>query len=248
MSNENTDLSIVIPCFNESKNVTVVLNCLKDYVDQSEYSLEIIVIDGGSTDNTQEELKKIYQNLPQKNFKLILKDSPGGYGGDIMYALSQAGGEVLAWTHADLQTDPLDVIKAYEHCRPYWELGESIFLKGQRKNRRFLEFFFTFGMQIVAWWFLKVYLSDINAQPKMFSREFYNKHLRQGHPLDFSLDLYALFQAKKQRYSIITIPVYFKKRVHGEAKGGGGEWKMRLKLIRRTFKYIVELKKSLADE
>ena len=38
-----------------------------------------------------------------------------------------------------------------------------------------MESFFTFGMQIMVWLALKKYLSDINAQPKLFSREFYEK-------------------------------------------------------------------------
>ena len=60
-------------------------------------------------------------------------------------------------------------------------------------------------------------------------------------PHDFSLDLFLLYQAKKYGYGIKEIPVYFKKRLHGEAKGGGS-WQTRSLLIKRTLRYIIKFK------
>ena len=235
-------LSIVVPCFNEAQNIIKVLTKFDDLL-KDKSNIEVIIVDGCSTDETPEELKKIFEHLDPQKFKLILKESRGGYGHDIMHALSQASGNVLSWTHADLQTDPYDVIRAFELYLNTKE--DRIFIKGNRKNRRFMEAFFTFGMQIVVWFVLRKYLSDINAQPKMFSREFYDKHLKEDYPLDFSLDLYAMYQAQVNGYKIKMLPVEFRKRLHGEAKGGGGSWKSRIQLIKRTFKYIFKLKAQL---
>ncbi len=237
-------LSIVIPCFNESKNISVVLKKL-DEILKNRFDVEVIIIDGASTDKTPETLKKTFQKLNSKKFKLILMKKRNGYGHDIMHGLSQAQGDVLAWTHADMQTDPLDVIKSFEIYLGKTGKGEKIFVKGNRKNRRFTEFFFTFGMQIMVWIILGKYLSDINAQPKLFSREFHDKYLKKGYPADFSIDLHAFYQAKTKGYKIKTLPVYFSKRLHGEAKGGGGSWKTRIQLIKRTFIYIIKLKRNL---
>ena len=48
-------------------------------------------------------------------------------------------------------------------------------------------------MQYYASLILGVALNDINAQPKLFSREFYNNYILGQAPHDFSLDLYALY-------------------------------------------------------
>ena len=63
-------------------------------------------------------------------------------------------------------------------------------------------------------------------------------------PLDFSLDLYLLFKAHVNNYRILEYEVNFGKRLYGESKGGG-TLIGKLKLIKRTFKYIVKLKKEL---
>lgn len=235
-------LSVVVPCFNEAKNVQILLDQLETVVKDFEHKLEVIVVDGASTDETPFELKKKFNHLPADSFKLILKTERGGYGKDIMEGLSHCTGDILCWTHADLQTDPKDVITAFEKYIELTKNQNKVFIKGNRLRRRPLEVFFSFGMQIISWIVLRVYISDINAQPKLFSRDFYDNHLIKSPPDDFSLDLYALYLAKTNNFKIATIPVYFKKRLHGEAKGGGGGWKMRLKLIKRTFKYIFKLK------
>ncbi len=240
---KNTLLSIVIPCFNEAENVKLVIDRLHDLMQKNpDLNFEVLIVDGASSDGTQDVLKEHTAALGNPRFKLIFQQKRGGYGKDIMAGLKQASGEVLCWTHADMQTDPLDVLKAF---RMYLDLNnEKIFIKGKRKNRRLIEAFFTFGMQIVSWAVLKVYLSDINAQPKMFSRKFYQEYLISNPPDDFSLDLFALYGAKQEGYQIKTIDVYFAKRLHGEAKGGGS-WQGRLRLIKRTFAYIFKLKEQL---
>ena len=81
--------------------------------------------------------------------------------------------------------------------------------------------------------------NDINAQPKIFSKSFI-KYLND-YPYDFSLDLYLLIKAKIYNYKILKHEVVMKKRLHGEAKGGGTFFG-KLKLIKRTLIYIIELR------
>ena len=239
--NMNPDLSIIIPCFNEATNITIVLQQLKKIVEQSIYFIEVIVIDGGSTDSTPQELEELFKILPDKNFKLILNKTRQGYGADINQALLVATGNILSWTHADMQTDPQDIIKALELYNT--NKNDNIIVKGKRKNRKLSEAFFTFGMQIIVLLLLKKYLIDINAQPKLFSKNFYDQYIKNNAPSDFSLDLYLLYQARINHYQILETPVYFKKRLHGEAKGGGS-FKTKIKLIARTFQYILKTRNN----
>ncbi|MBL1418928.1 MAG: glycosyltransferase family 2 protein [Alphaproteobacteria bacterium] len=235
-------LSIVIPCFNEKDNMPLVLRRFEELMKDRD-DIELIVVDGFSTDETPAILTQLFKKLNHQYFKLILKQQRGGYGRDILDGLDSASGNVLAWTHADMQTDPKDVFDAFNLYKSFEH--DQVFIKGARQNRPLMDVLFTWGMFVVVLFTLKVKLTDINAQPKIFSKNFYQKHMQKAAPSDFSLDLYAYYQAKRTGLKIVTIPVIFADRVHGEAKGGGGSFKMKWNLINRTFKYIFALKKII---
>ena len=120
----------------------------------------------------------------------------------------------------------------YPHC----------ILKGRRVGRNFFDAMFTAGMSLLSTVLLRVPLSDVNAQPKMFHRNFLKK--LPNPPQDFSLDLYLLYQARIHKYPILEHDVHFGERLYGESKGGG-TLKGKLKLIQRTLKYMLKLKQEL---
>ena len=97
-------------------------------------------------------------------------------------------------------------------------------------------------MSLMSSLFLNQKLWDINAQPKIFHRDFMN-HLKKA-PYDFSLDLYVLFVANRIKISIKSFRVFFSNREFGEAKGGG-TLKGKFKLIKRTIGYIIELRNDI---
>ena len=84
------------------------------------------------------------------------------------------------------------------------------------------------------------WMYDINAQPKMFHRTFIDEF--ENAPLDFTLDLFLMHFFKSKKIRIKSFPVFFNKREYGEAKGGG-TLKGKMKLIKRTLKYIHQLAK-----
>ena len=236
----NPALSLVIPCYNEEKNIPLILAALQKTFAARAAEVEVILVNNGSTDNSAAVLAAELARAQAPYLKTTLVPKNLGYGYGILQGLEVATGNVLAWTHADMQTDPHDVLKAYDlFCS---QKGEKVFIKGRRLNRALLETLFTFGMQLLASIALKTRLEDINAQPKVFSRDFYATYMRLQAPHDFSLDLFALYQARNNGFKVLDFPVTFAPRLHGEAKGGGGSWKMRWKLIKRTWAYIFELR------
>ena len=234
-------LSIIVPCYNESKNIPLIISAFKKAVGTRQ-NIEVILVNNGSNDDSAEVFKS--QLAEEKNFKLVNLEKNQGYGFGILSGLEAAAGDVLSWTHADMQTDPNDVIRGFDFYLQHKDA--EFFIKGKRKNRAALEFLFTFGMQVIASLALKTYLDDINAQPKIFSRKFYEKFIKNKAPYDFSLDLFVLYKARKNSLKIKEIEVNFAKRMHGEAKGGGS-WKTRIKLIKRTFSYIFKLRKEVRN-
>jgi glycosyltransferase involved in cell wall biosynthesis len=235
-------LSIVVPCYNESGNIPLIFSRFREVLG-SRQDVEILLVNNGSKDNSAQVFEAELAKAQDARIRVVNVPLNKGYGYGIMSGLREAKGTTLSWTHADMQTDPNDVLLAYDKYLA--ANSDWVFVKGKRRNRAAAEQFFTWGMQVVASAALGTALDDVNAQPKLFSRTFFEAHLATGAPDDFSLDLYALYWAHK-KCQIIEIPVFFNKRMHGEAKGGGS-FKTRIKLIKRTWAYIFELQKALKN-
>jgi glycosyltransferase involved in cell wall biosynthesis len=236
-------LSIVVPCYNEEMNIPHIVEAFSKCI-ANRKDVEVILVNNGSKDNSKIVLEKILQQDKQGFFRVAEVKENKGYGFGILAGLKEAKGDVLAWTHADLQTDPSDVLTAYDK---YLSINDkNVFIKGSRTDRQFHAWFFSWGMQVLASLILGENLKEINAQPKVLSRNFYNDHLRQNAPHDFSLDLYAYYWAIKT-CRIEEIPVIVRKRKFGEAKGGGSI-KTKIKLIKRSFQYILKFRKELKQD
>ena len=237
-------LSIAVPCYNESGNIPLIFSRFREVLGTRQ-DVEVVMVNNGSKDNSAQVFEQELAKAGDSRLRVVNVPVNKGYGYGIMSGLREAKGTVLAWTHADMQTDPKDVLlawEAYDQAKASNQ-GKEVFVKGKRRNRAAAEQFFTWGMQVVASIALGTGLDDVNAQPKLFSRAFFETYLATGAPDDFSLDLFALYWAHRKCH-LVEIPVFFNKRMHGEAKGGGS-FKTRIKLIKRTWAYIFELGKSL---
>ena len=240
MTSQKVKLSIVIPCYNERDNLPLLLDKL-GAIKAEGIPYEVLLVENGSTDGSLQRATELLESGKYPNVRLVEVPENQGYGFGILQGLDTAIGETLAWTHADLQTNPQDVIRAYQELAFQ---GEHCLVKGKRRGRPLLDGMFTFGMQLVSFFYLKQYLDDINAQPKVFHRSFFET-FRKSAPHDFSLDLHLLYLAKVSGLDIQSIDVTFEDRVHGEAKGGGS-FKTKWKLIKRTLSYISELAQERA--
>ena len=225
---EKISVSIVIPCFNEFLNLKhLVEKCKKIIEDNLSYNFEFILVDNGSTDNSSCFLKK----LKHSNIRVVSVEKNLGYGNGIIQGLKKCSSQIIAWTHADLQTDLTDIIKGLEYINKGYTL-----IKGKRASRKLLPKLLSLGMTTYAYFKLGVWINEINAQPKIFKKKFLKEIINKA-PLDFSLDLYFCIQAKK-RGAIKEFNVYFQKRKYEEPKGGGGSIFQKFKIIRRTISYI----------
>ena len=245
-------LSIVIPCYNEAENIPLILDRFKTVL-KPEHDIEVILINNGSTDNSQVVLDELLPNYPFARTVLVPKNQGYGYG--ILQGLRETKGDYVGWTHADMQTDPNDVVKAYELLQEHIGLvgrrqtalveqdrddkNASLFIKGNRQGRPLFDVFFTAGMSCFETMYFGTLMYDINAQPNIFPRSFFEQW--ENPPYDFALDLYAFYQAKKKKLKIIRFPVDFTPRIYGHSTWNTG-LQSKIKFIKRTLKFSVELR------
>ena len=228
-------LSLVIPCYNEAANLPLLLERCGRVA--ATPGVEILMVDNGSTDATPQVLADLLPRYP--GCRSVRVDKNQGYGFGILSGLAAAEGDILGWTHADMQTDPMDALTG---LALFERDGQDIFVKGWRYGRPFADVVFTTGMSIFETVLLGKSMWDINAQPTMFSRAFFQTWRNPPH--DFSLDLYAYFQARRAGLPVRRFPVRFGARAHGVSHWNVN-WAAKRKFIRRTVAFSLELKRSL---
>lgn len=232
-------LSIIVPCYNESKNIPLILERFSLVIERND--VEVVLVNNGSTDNSREVLDEL---VPLYSFaRQVSVEENQGYGFGILSGLSAAKGEFLGWTHADMQTDPHDPIKALEllESQPY---PQRSYVKGTRQGRPLRDNIFTVGMSLFETLYMRCRLWDINAQPNIFHRSFFERW--ENPPHDFSLDLYVLYLAKYYGLQVVRFPVLFPERIHGESSWNTG-FVQKWKFIHRTLEFSVKLKKGLGS-
>ncbi len=227
--------SLVIPCYNEARNLPLLLNRCQLLVAQP--SIEVVLVDNGSTDDSSEVLKALLPSYPGCISVRVEKNQ--GYGFGILAGLKAATGDVLGWTHADMQTDPKDALIGLQLLKKH---GLNSFVKGRRYGRPLGDVSFTVGMSLFETFLLGKPLWDINAQPTLFTRKFFETW--QEAPHDFSLDLFAYYQARVSGLEVHRFPVIFGKRVYGISHWNVN-WASKRKFILRTLDFSLKLRNSI---
>lgn len=99
-------ISIIIPYFNEEKNLTILCDEITGVMKHIGESYEVLLIDNGSTDKSREEaatLSKKYS--PIQPLRIRTK----GKGKALAYGVTKATGDTIVFMDGDLQDNPADL-------------------------------------------------------------------------------------------------------------------------------------------
>ena len=102
-----SELSLVIPCHNEGKNLRPLLSAIHETLDPLGLDYEVVITDDCSTDNSWSVLKELAANdsrLRIQRFKFNCGESAASWAG-----MQTARGRCIATLDADLQNDPKDL-------------------------------------------------------------------------------------------------------------------------------------------
>ena len=97
--------SIVVPVLNEGATLSRLIERLVDLPDISHS--EILIVDGGSTDQTRD----VFMECAREHPKLIFLEAPTGKGIGLRLAFSRARGRYIAFLDGDLQYAPAELPK-----------------------------------------------------------------------------------------------------------------------------------------
>jgi len=97
-------LTVFFPCYNDRQTIGALIEGAYQTVQSLGYEAEVIVIDDGSTDGSQELLTRL-KATKHNDLRLIFHQTNQGYGAVLDRGLSQASGQLIAYTDGDGQYD-----------------------------------------------------------------------------------------------------------------------------------------------
>ena len=113
-------LSVVMPVYQEQDVVRRVITEIVEVLRASPYTFEVIVVDDGSRDSTNEEIRSLHEEFLE-DIQLVLVTHPynKGAGAAIKTGIRIARGEVVVFIDADGQHDPCDILRMLPFISEY---------------------------------------------------------------------------------------------------------------------------------
>lgn len=218
------NISLIIFCYNEAGNIqNVIENALK-VIDEISSSYEVIIVNDGSIDGTDEIIKDISKNSPK--IREIHHPKNLGIGMALLSGYKAAKNEYVCAIPGDGQFD----IEELKEVKPFANNTYYSFYRPQT-NYNFYRKILTWLNRIYNQHILGIYLRDVN-----WIKVYRIDQLNMVNPVLKSSLIESEICAKlyKKRILPLEIPSKYLSRTSGEAKGGS--FKILIKIIPDTLK------------
>lgn len=121
-------ISVIVPCFNEEKIISLTYKRLQNILEKNKYIYEIIFINDGSTDKTLNILEDIIKS--NQNVKIINFSRNFGHQAAVSAGINNCSGDIAIIIDADLQDPPEifpEMIKIFlkEKCNVVYGVRKS---------------------------------------------------------------------------------------------------------------------------
>ncbi|MBU4142889.1 glycosyltransferase family 2 protein [Patescibacteria group bacterium] len=206
-------LSVIIPCYNEEKTISATLLAVDQYLQKQGFDYEILVVSDGSRDKTAQIVADFKKNV--KNLKLIDNKANHGKGWVVRQGMLAALGQVRLFMDADNATS----VDHFDKMKPYFEQGADVVIgsrdtkdvKGAKQAvpqpwlKQQLGNLGNLLIQIGAVWGVW----DTQCGFKAFSSQAAQNIFSRSKIDRWGFDIEALALARKLRYKIAIVPVYW---------------------------------------
>jgi glycosyltransferase involved in cell wall biosynthesis len=204
-------LSVIVPAHNEADNLVILIPRLYGALSSAGIHFEMCIVDNASTDNTASVIAEFQKTMP--GIKPI-EEPTLGYGHAVLTGLRYAKGEYLGIMRSDNQEQPKDL------CRMFTELRANnlSFYKAVRM-RRLDDGIVRATVSFVYNTLFKVFFGlrshDLNATPKVFTREFLTAARLESK--DWFIDAEMVIKAEKLGYAFGETTIEYLSRLKGKS-------------------------------
>lgn len=211
-------LSIVMPAYNEGKNIYHNIERVRMAIEKFVKDYEIIVVNDGSSDNTKDEILRAKQEIAQ--VRLVSYSKNKGKGGAIKKGVEAACGEYIAFLDADLDLPPEQLekyLKQLKDNKADVVIGSKMH-KDSELDYPFIRRVISFGYYSMLKILFRLNVKDTQTGIKLFRAEALKSIIDLVKTKGFAYDIEILVALNCRKYRIMEMPV---KLVFGRENGMG---------------------------
>ncbi len=201
-------VSIIVPAYNEEKNIPPLVEKFSRMFSQSKIKGEVILVDDGSTDGTLQEAKECEERYDF--FRVTSHRRNQGLTAALSTGFSQARGSIFVFYPADLQYDPADIPRMVDKINDGWDIVTG-WKKGRYGTKRVVSVIYNWLSRKL----FKVKVHDLNSV-KAFKRE-----VVDDIPLRRDWHRYMVVLAADRGFKVGEVRVNLYPRRFGKSKFGG---------------------------
>jgi len=208
----NFSLVVVIPTLNEEEAIGYVIDRIKEVL--KKYNYHILVVDGGSTDNTVQ--------IAKNKGAIVIRQKDKGYGDAYItgfkYAIKHLNPDILVMIDGDGTYDPLELLKLLQPIIQE-DVDMVIGNRFQGMRKEAMTTINKIGNKILSW--LARIMIGINTQDTQSGYRVLKKEIIQTVPLrekgmPFATEL--IVQAYIYGFDIAEVPITYRPRIGGKSK------------------------------
>lgn len=219
-------LSLVIPCYNEEKNIEPFMECCIETFGNNK-NIEYIFINDGSKDNTFSEIKKIIEKYNTENIFGINFSRNFGKEAAILAGLKKSKGTYTVLIDVDLQQHPKYVKKMLEYIEKHDEYDCITCYQEKRKEKKLII------------WLKERFYSLINKISEVpFYKNASDFRLFNRKVLNSILEMEEYYRFSKGIFSYVGFNTYYMPYVVNERLYGTSSWSL-FGLFKYAFNGIV---------
>jgi len=207
-------LSVVVPAYNEEKNLTETLASFVGVLREEGIDFEVVVVNDNSRDRTPDVVLELMRAHPE--IVLVNNTPPGGFGRAIRAGLANFSGDAVAIVMADRSDDPRDLVRCFRELdKGYDCVFGSRFRPGSRVTsypplKLFVNRVVNKALQVMFW----VPFNDLSNAFKVYRRSAI-EGLGQLHACHFNITIELSLGCVIRDYRISEIPISWSGRTWG---------------------------------
>lgn len=218
--------SILLPTYNERENLPIIVWLIVKSLDESDLDYEIIIIDDGSPDGTQDAAKQLQKIYGESKIVLRPREKKLGLGTAYIHGIKHATGNFIIIMDADLSHHPKFIPEFIETQKSkdfdvvsgtrYVGIGGVYGWDFKRK-------LVSRGANFLTQLLLRPGASDLTGSFRLYKKDILEILIKSCVSKGYVFQMEIIIRARQLNYTIAEVPISFVDRVYGESKLGGSE-------------------------